>query len=198
MDSKKKMFIAIGIFAIVLLAAVIAVVAVLAAQQVSIKSQVDISYVADSHVIGSVSAKYETENGTKKDLGSITFEGGESNGTTNALSDIGDLKLESNSNDYVDFTFTFVNGSSIAKYTAVLAFIDGDNGKGNIDNMLVQGRASSVNEFSNIVIDDYNHLTQIEVPVSSTVIYVVRVSIDSPSKDATFEGTLLWDIVTER
>ncbi len=203
MDSKKKMLIAIGAFAMVILAVVVAVIAVMAAQQVSIKSQVNISYTADAHVIGSVSASYKTENGTEKNLGSLPFNGGESNGTTQGLDNIGNLEFVAESNDYVDFTFTFVNISTVAKFTATLAFTDGDDSDGDdadgtIENMKLQGRISTVNEFSDVSTANLAQLTSIEVPANQTVIYILRVLLDSSSKDAAFAGTILWDLVAER
>ena len=198
MGSKKKMLIAIGAFAMIILAVVVAVIAVLAAQQVSIKSQVNISYTADASVKGSVSAIYKTENGTEGDLGSAPFNGGEANNESKNLQGIPDLKFEAGSNDYIDFTFTFVNDSTNSKYTATLAFTDGSTGNGQIVNMNLQGRLSTVDHFSDVSTTDLTKLTEIEVPSSTTVNYILRVSLASSSDDAYYVGTMLWNLVAER
>ena len=200
MGSKKKMLIAIGAFAMIILAVVIAVIAVLAAQQVSIKSQVNITYVADAQVKGSVSATYKTENGTEGDLGSAPFNGAEDNDAVKDLQGIADLKFEAGSNDYIDFTFTFVNSSTKSKYTATLAFTNGLDGNGEIVNMKLGGRLSTNQDFTDISTEDMSNLTDIEVPVAyssstpTTVVYILRVSLALSGEDASFIGTILWNL----
>ena len=199
MGSKKKMLIAIGAFAMIILAVVIAVIAVLAAQQVSIKSQVNITYVADAQVKGSVSATYKTENGTEGDLGSAPFNGAEDNDAVKDLQGIADLKFEAGSNDYIDFTFTFVNSSTKSKYTATLAFTNGLDGNGEIVNMELDGKLST-GDFADISTSNMSKLTEIDVPVAqsstnpTTVVYVLRVSLALPGEDASFIGTILWNL----
>ena len=198
MSSKKKVLVAIIALAMLILAAIIAIVAVLAAQQVSISSQVNISYKADAEVVGSVSANYATQNGTTKNLGSVSFDGEEDNGAIKDLNPVGNLSFEKGTNEYIEFTFTFVNESHVALYTATLAFTDGSYSTGIIENMSLEGRLSTTLTYSTVSTDDLTQLTTVEVPKGQTVTYILKVSIASKARDAAFNGTIHWHIEATR
>ena len=198
MNSKKKVVVAIIALAMLILAAIIAVVAVLAAQQVSITSQVNISYKAGAEVIGSVSANATTQSGIYADLGKVSFDGNETNGTVKDLSALASLTFEKEVNEYIEFEFTFENKSDVALYTAKLAFTDGSYSTGILENMALQGRLSTTQTYSTVSTNDLTSLTTVEVPKGQTVIYILKVSVASKAKDATFNGTLHWYLEATR
>lgn len=198
MGSKKKMAIAISSVAILILAVIIGVVAVLAAQQVSIKSSVNISYTAGANVKGSISATYKTEKVTNGNLGSKPFDGSETGTPNESLGGISELKLgQDGEGNWVEFTFTFENTSTTSKYTSTLAFTDGATGNGTILNMKLEGAKDNA-EFSTINTSDLTQLITFDVAKNTTVEFKLKVSVAAASEDASFIGTLLWNLVAER
>ena len=119
MNAKRKMIISITALGVVLLAAIVAVVAVLAAQSVTIKSSINVSYNADK-IIGTVTAQYQVKNceATNIGAGSWTFYGNETGTDATKEGSATNIVL-SETNNYVDFIFTFTNDGDAA-YTATL------------------------------------------------------------------------------
>ncbi len=195
MGAKKKVAVAVIAIFMLVLATIIAVVAVFALQQVSIQSKVNITYQANIHVVAKIDARYEMQDSTKNDdFGSVEFDGtGKVTGSD--IVDVGNLELKRGDNEWVTFYFTFENKSSLDDFTAYLKFTDGSTGDGTIDNISLESKVDGATDanFTN----DLSGLTEVKVEAGETVVYSLKISVPEKNKNATFEGTFVWDLVVD-
>ena len=105
--TKKKLIITITSLCLVVVAAVAAVVGILAATNVTISSSLKVTYTPDPHVIATVTANYQVENGSVTEIGNHSYRYNQVQSTTDVL-DLEEIKLN-DTNKYVVFEFKFQN-----------------------------------------------------------------------------------------
>lgn len=197
MSTKKKFAISIATFAVVILAVVIAIVAVLAAQDVTVKSSVSITYTADAHVLGSMSASYKMQDNTTSNLGTVNFAEAGSSGSLSNIS-----KTFSTDNQYIDITFAFTNTSETFAYTATVSYTDNKTNPAKEDsNIKFEYSTNGGSSFTQVTsIDDIPDV-ELDAKTGATATTnscVIRISLGSTTSDAEFSGEISWNLVSYR
>ena len=182
MDSKRKMIISITIFAVAILAVVITIVSVLAAQNVTVNSSINVHYTS-SQKAAKVTAKYQVAGGSLTDLGSIEFEGDETG--TDATKDLtGGVKTISglsDTNNWVEFVFTFTNEGS-SEYTATLTL------PSTVENFTISYTHASGVGVSSATDTSFVLAGNTTTPVE----YKIKFTIGVVADDATLNGDFEW------
>ncbi|MBO4569592.1 MAG: hypothetical protein J5689_00020 [Clostridia bacterium] len=203
--SKKKLWIALGSLAIVMIVGLSITVGVLAATTAQVQNTITVTYTARK-VSAIVSGKYQVLNtaavdfttGVNDDQGTATideskeivFTGAESQNTASgSFETVSSINLTSTNNS-VTFTYVIKNTSETQDLTAQVTLPTG------ITNVTVgSGAAVDNSEAAVSVTPGTNHATDtFTVAHGATVTYTVTVSITNLALDASYTGTFVWDL----
>ncbi|MCR5553201.1 MAG: hypothetical protein K6F08_00420 [bacterium] len=203
--SKKKLWIALGSLAIVMIVGLSITVGVLAATTAQVQNSITVTYTSRK-VAAIVSGKYQvlntsavdfttgdTDNGSTNDIDEskeIVFTGGEEQGTaSDTFETVSSINLTSTNNS-VTFTYVIKNTSETQDLTAQVTLPTG------ITNVTVSaGTAVDNSEAAVAVTAGTNHATDsFTVAHGATVTYTVTVSITNLALDASYTGTFVWDL----
>jgi len=200
MKTKKKLFLAIGAFSILVLVAVVAVIAVLAAQSVTVtSSNVTVSYTS-LEVKANITASYQIKNGTKTawktddNKDTISFDGTEAEDASKSLDELtiptGQM---TSTNNYIDFIFKFENkGSTTCK--VVLTTCPGIGADDTMDNMEAKIHTSITDSYT--MPDDASapsgSADYLTLESNKTGYVIIRYSIIDVASNASLSGLFDW------
>ncbi len=201
MKSKKKLIVAASVIGAVLLAAIVSVVAVFAAPQQNVGSQVKVTYsVID--VAATVNAKYgyaavkasgeTTTTFTQIGTDATTFDSEDAEST--ATYDITSLELNSTTQRYVVFEYSFKNLSSIAmKVTGTTPTT--------INNMTVQYAVKTEAAANVQAARDFadwkgtlEETSLASIAQNNTAYVYIMVSVTDLTKGAEYSGNFAWTL----
>lgn len=205
--SKKKLWIALGSLAIVMIVGLSITVGVLAATTARVQNSITVTYTARK-VSAVVSGKYQVLNTAAVDFTTgvdddtdtadideskeIEFTGAESQGTASgSFQTVSSINLTSTNNS-VTFTYVIENTSETQDLTAQVTLPTG------ITNVTVSAGAAVDNAATPQAVSvtpGTNHATDtFTVAHGVTVTYTVTVSITNLALDASYTGTFIWDL----
>ena len=203
--SKKKLWIALGSLAIVMIVGLSITVGVLAATTAQIQNTITVTYTARK-VAAIVSGKYQvlntsavdfttgdSDDGTTAEIDEskeIVFVGTESEGAaSDSFETVGPINL-TYANRSVTFTYVIKNTSTTQALTAQVTLPT------TITNITVSaGTAVDGSEASVAVTPGTNHATDtFTVAANSVVTYTVTATITDLAQDASYSGTFIWDL----
>ena len=203
--SRKKLWVALGSLAVVLIVGLSITVGVLAATTARVQNSITVTYTARK-VSAIVSGKYQvlntdavdfttgqSDNGSTIDIDEskeIEFTGAETQGTASgSFQTVSNINLTSTNNS-VTFTYVIKNTSETQDLTAQVTLPTG------ITNVTVSaGTAVDNSEAAVAVTAGTNHATDsFTVVHGATVTYTVTVSITNLALDASYTGSFIWDL----
>ena len=182
MKTKKKLLISVLLVAFVVISVVSIIAIVFAATQQTVKTTLNITYTAED-IDAKVSARMVYQTGTTEDMGSITFEAGNTTAQTGTLSPSGNVEL-SKDEQYVVFEYTFQNTGD-KDFVATFDYTDTEDADKNMS-FGYKGEADNYKENANAVL----------VLGGETKTYSVKVSIENLARDAHLSGDMAWDMTS--
>ena len=183
MNSKRKMIVAVGALAMVVLAAVVAIVAVLATRNITIKSNVTVSYSVDD-VFGFAKASYKYEGDASY---TEWLEETEFDDTTSAGPTLSDQSFALTKNKkYVIIKFEFKKTStSVENFKATLGYTSTAN-----KNVTVTTGTTE----NDITTDATATMFDTNITSDSYTAFFVKIALGDTTTDANFAGSFEWTL----